>query len=240
MESVWELENDEKLDKKFDQFIDDEEELKDDSFADDDDVEEDIPENNILENDEVDTEKFLAKLSEGAEDPLIEKRVFQCPKCKRYYYKNKWVHDPSIGISVLKPDLAFCNKCIKHVFEDDWIGRVIIHDKQLKERKEMFLAIADQIARTRENVYSFESILSIYEENGVLYINTNTTELAKAIGKRLQEDYHGAIEYHWEDKNQYLTVKWFDELKNSHYYKGRLKQKKERYPGIYLFDDDES
>lgn len=220
--------------------LDDDSDDSDESINDDElDEEEDIPEDLDLDSDEVDTEKFLAKLSEDDDAPILEKRVFQCPKCKKFYQNGRWVSDPTIGISILKPELAFCNKCMKRVFEDDWIGRVIIHDKQLDRRKDMFIAIAEQMARTRENIYDFEGLLAVYEEDGLLYINTNTTSLAKSIGQRLREDFHGGIEYHWEEKNLYLTVKWFDELKNSQYYKEKLKKKKERYPGIYFFDDED-
>jgi RNA polymerase subunit RPABC4/transcription elongation factor Spt4 len=230
--------NDDELNKmQFSSGDPEDENLEDE--LDDEDVEEEIPENIDLNGNEVDTEKFLAKLNEDGDTPILEKRVFQCPKCKKFYQNGKWVHDPTIGISVLKPELAYCSKCMKRVFEDEWIGRVIIHDRQLERRKDMFVAIAEQIARTRENIYDFEGILAIYEEDGLLYINTNTTSLAKSIGQRLREDFHGGIEYHWEEKNLYLTVKWFDELKNSQYYKEKLKKKKERYPGIYFFDDED-
>ncbi|GAB4188022.1 MAG: hypothetical protein Kow00108_24810 [Calditrichia bacterium] len=231
------FDNPEELEKKLAANDDDMDEI--DNVDDNNDEEEDIPEDLDVDIEDVDTEEFLAKLNQDDDALASEKRVFQCPKCKKYYMNSKWIHDPITGITILKPELAFCNKCQKKVFEDDWIGRVVIHDKKLDEHKDMFIAIAEQIARTRENMYDFESLLAVYEEDGLLYINVNTTSLAREIGKRLREDYQGGIEYHWEDKNQYLTVKWFDEMKNSQQLKEKLKQKKDRYPGIYFFDDEE-
>lgn len=246
-------EDDEFYDEDDDDYDMDEDFVEDDENSEDDDGDEDMDEEEEEEEEgdedfepdldidpsSVDTEKFLAGLAGVEEDVLLEKRHFQCPKCKKFYQNGKWVQDSTISLTVLKPELAFCDKCQKKIFEDEWIGRVVIHDRNLDQRKEMFIAIAEQIARTRENLYAFEGILAIYEENGLLYINTNTTSLAKAIGQRLREDYHGAIEYHWQEKNQYLTVDWYDELKNSDLLKEKIKQKKERYPGIYFFEDED-
>ena len=81
--------------------------------------------------------------------------------------------------------------------------------------------------------------MSTYEENGVLIINTNTTDLAKAIGKSILEEYKGGIEYCWVEKNQFLIVKWYDELDNSIYFKERMRQKKDRFPGSMFFDEDD-
>ncbi len=168
-----------------------------------------------------------------------EKKNFLCPKCGSYYVDGNWVRNPDTSVSILKSGLAYCDKCFKKLFDDDYIGRVEISKDDFEGKKDEIIEIAERTERTLENAYEFEKIISIYEEHDVLYINTNTTNLAKAIGKNIWEDYKGGIEYKWQDKNQYLIVKWFSELQNSSYFKDRLRRKKERFPGSMFFDEED-
>ena len=168
-----------------------------------------------------------------------EKRHFLCPKCGAYYVNNKWVVNPDTSLAILKSALAYCNKCFKSLFDDDFIGRVELYDKDLKNRKDSLIETAERVERTLENSLEFERVISVYEENDILIINTNTTRLARAIGKNIREEFKGGIEFSWLDKNQFLIVKWFDELKNSQYFKERLRQKKERFPGSLFFEEED-
>ena len=230
-----EVENDELSDSKFSDSKIDEEKNEENEKNEKNEKNEENEEN---ENNEEDEKKKLEKLSEEELNNLRDKH-YLCPKCRSYFVKDKWVRNPGPTLAILKSGMAYCENCLNKIFDDEFIGRIEIHSTKLESTKEDMLEIADRIARTLENSFDFERILSIYEEDGNLIINTNTTDLAKKIGKTIWEEYKGGIEYCWVDKNQFLIVKWFDELDNSNYFKDRLRQKKERFPGSMFFDEDD-
>jgi hypothetical protein len=204
-------------------------------------------ENSEPEEEDIDElEKIEEKIEKG-EDVAISsleahgipksRIVYTCPKCKKIFLKGKWVKDTISDLYTIKPELAYCNKCIKKVYEN-YIGTVEIRAKDVKEHKEDYLELAREVERELEDPKPFEKIHKVEEREGVLIIRTNTTRLAQEIGKRLRLEFQGGIQYQWMERNQYLNVIWQDHVDNKNLLKERMRALRERRSGILSLEDE--
>lgn len=190
-------------------------------------------------------EEIEAKIDQGEEvavtsldySALPKSRiVYLCPRCKKIYWNKKWVKDTITAIYTVRTELAYCPKCLGKAY-DNFVGIVEIYNKNLNEKKETFEELARQVEREIEDIMPFETIINMTVKNDILFIFTNTTRLALEIGKRLRNEFQGAVQYEWFERNQYLRVKWFDELENREQFKKRIRELKEFRFGVFSFED---
>jgi len=235
--------------KKQDEFEEDFDDMEEESVGAEEDLEEDefADEEGEIEEDIMEIEEIQAKLESGEaffttahESSLLPKAriIYACPRCRKVFFNNKWVKDTFTDVFTVRTELAYCDKCLKKAV-DNFIGSVEIYDKKLAERKDQFLELAREVERVLENSPPFEKIINVQEKEGILFIFTNTTRLAMEIGKSIRDEFHGGIQYEWFERNQYLRVKWFDEVKNKEYFKERIRSLKERRFGMFAFEDEE-
>jgi CRISPR/Cas system CSM-associated protein Csm2 small subunit len=219
-----------------------------DDYEDNEDDEEDEEESEGEETEDIEElEEIESKLERGEdvaltalENKVISKAqtIYSCPRCKKIYFNKKWVKDIITDLYSVHPQLAYCPKCVGKTFEN-FIGSIEIFDKKLKERKERVVELARQVERSLEDAPPFENIINIVEKNGILFIFTNTTRLAFEIGKVMRQEFSGGIQYEWFERNQYLRIKWYDEVDNKAYFKEKLRSLKDRRFGMFAFEDEE-
>lgn len=248
--------------KGFSNISDDELEKKDSSLKEDDEEEEkdeleDVEEIDVAEEEDVEdeeeeedeeaeeeekkTEKAPKKAGKGkgkdsGPASLKPKVVYYCPRCYKVFYRNKWIKDSMVDISLVRKELAYCDKCL----EKNWgsfIGSIEIYDKELKERKDEMIEFINNVERDMEDRQLFEKIINITEKNDILYVFTNTTKLAQEIARGIRYEYGGSIQYEWFERNQYIRVKWFSEIQNREYFKSRIRAAKENRIGVFSFED---
>lgn len=192
-------------------------------------------------------EKIEKKLDKGEEVAISElensllpksKIVYQCPRCRKIYLNNKWVKDNITDVYTVHTELAYCPKCVGKTYEN-FVGSVEVYDKNLKDKEQQITDICHQVERELEDAPPFEKVINITEKNGILFIFANSTRLAQEIGKRLRQELGGGIQYEWFERNQYLRVKWYDEVDNRNYFKERIRSLKERRFGMFSFEDEE-
>ncbi len=164
--------------------------------------------------------------------------IYSCPRCKKIYWNNKWVKDTLTDIYSIRTELAYCNKCIGKTYEN-FVGSVEIYHKELPKYKDQIIELAHRVERSLEDTPPFEKILNISEKNDILFIFANTTRLALEIGKALRQEFQGGIQYEWFERNQYLRVKWYNEVDNRNYFKERIRALKDRRFGMFAFEDEE-
>lgn len=188
--------------------------------------EEDINELSEIE-DNIDKGEDVVISSLESQGVPKSRMVYTCPRCKKIYMKGKWVKDNISDIYTIRQVLAYCEKCLKKVYEN-YIGTVEIHSQFLAEQKESILELAEQVVHELEDAPPFEKIVRVQERGGVLYIYTNTTRLAQEIGRRIRLEYQGGIRYQWLERNQYLQVIWQDHVDNKNLLKERMKELRAR------------
>ncbi|NOX37871.1 MAG: hypothetical protein GXO78_10080 [Calditrichaeota bacterium] len=205
------------------------------------------PDDEEIEEDILELEEIEAKLESGEaffttsdDRSLLPKAriVYSCPRCRRIFFNNRWVKDNITDLFTVRTELAYCDRCTSKAV-DNFVGSIEIYDKKLKERKDEFVRLAHEVEAELENRPPFEKIINIVEKNDILFIFTNTTRLAMEIGRRIRSEFHGGVQYEWFDRNQYLRVKWYDEVHNKEYFKERIRALKERRFGLFAFEDEE-
>ncbi len=214
-----------------------EEEEDEDTFNDEEEVEEDLEELEDIESKLASGEGFFEISREGTLLPKI-RVVYSCPRCRRIFFNNRWMKDTITDLYTIRTELAYCDRCLSKAV-DNFVGSVEIYDKKLKERKDQIIQLAKMVENELDQKPAFEKIIRISEKNDILFIFTNTTRLAMEIGRRIRSELHGGIQYEWFERNQYLRVKWFDEIKNKNYFKERIRALKERRFGMFSFEEEE-
>jgi hypothetical protein len=239
------------LDDEDDFPFDDEEDEDDDPDIDDDedeDEEEDDEEEEEKETEDInELEKIESKLEKGEdvalsalESEVIPKTqtIYSCPRCRKIFFNKKWVKDSITDLFTVHTELAYCPKCVGKTYEN-FVGSIEIYDKKLKERKNQMIESAKQVERALEDSPPFENIISTVEKNEILFIFANTTRLAFEIGKMLRQEFGGGIQYEWFERNQFLRVKWYDQVDNRAYFKERIRALKDRRFGMFSFEDED-
>lgn len=192
-------------------------------------------------------EEIEAKLEKGEdvaisalESKVVSKSqtIYSCPRCRKIFFNKKWVKDSITDLFTVQTELAYCPKCVGKTFEN-FIGSIEIFDKKLSERKDQFIETVKRVEKSLEDTPPFETIIEIVEKNGILFIFANTTRLAIEIGKALRQEFSGGIQYEWFERNQYLRIKWYDEVDNKAYFKERLRALKDRRFGMFAFEEEE-
>jgi len=237
-------ENEEFDDEEFDDddFDDDEDSIDEkDEDIDDEDLDEEDIEENEAEVEEIESklasgEDFVASQSEMAM-LLKTKLIYTCPRCRRIYFKGKWIKDNITDIYAVRTELAYCDKCLGKTAET-FIGSIEIYDKKLSEKKDPLVKLARRVEAELENKEPFEIIIDVFERNEILYIMTNTTRLAVEIARAIRHEWHGAMQYEWFERNQFLRAKWFSEVQNRDYFKSRIRAAKEKRIGLFSFEDE--
>ena len=192
-------------------------------------------------------EEIEAKLEKGEdvaisalESKVVSKsqKIYSCPRCRKIFFNKKWVKDTITDLFTVHTELAYCAKCIGKTYEN-FIGSIEIFDRNLQERKDKFVEAARQVEKSLEDAPQFENIIDIVERNGIMFIFVNTTRLAFEIGKILRQEFGGGIQFEWFERNQYLRIKWYDEVDNKAYFKERLRALKDRRFGMFAFEDED-
>lgn len=229
-------------------YDDENDDQEEDTLSEDNTPEEPEEEKNGEETEDIEElEEIESKLERGEdvaisalESKIISKSqtIYSCPRCKKIFFNKKWIKDTITDFYTIHPQLAYCQKCIGKTYEN-FIGSLEIFDKNLKERKDRFIETARQVERSLEDAPSFENIINIIEKTGILFIFTNTTRLALEIGKAIRQEFSGGIQYEWFERNQYLRIKWYDQVDNKSYFKERLRALKDRRFGMFSFEDED-
>jgi hypothetical protein len=235
---------------KDDDLLDDDDDLDDetDDDLDDEDEDEDEDEDDREQTEDMqELEEIESKLERG-EDVAItaleskiiakSKTIYSCPRCKKIFFNKKWVRDTITDLYTIHTHLAYCSKCIGKTIEN-FIGSIELFDKSLGGKKTELIEVARNIERSLEDTPDFEKILDVVEKTGILFIFTNTTRLALEIGKAVRQEFGGGIQYEWFERNQYLRIKWYDEVDNKAHFKERLRVLKDRRFGMFSFEDED-
>ncbi len=205
----------------------------------------DIDPDSIEEN-EAEVEDIEAKLESGEGFSTVEseaslllkaRTVFSCPRCRRIYFQNKWQRDTITDLYTVRTEMAYCDRCLEKGL-GAFVGSVEVYDKDLGDRKAEFISSVRTLEAELEHREPFDKIIDIVEKNGILYIFTNTSRLAVEIGRKLSQEWHGAKQVEWFERNQFVRIKWFAEVQNREYFRSRIRAAKEKRIGLFSFEED--
>ncbi|GEM_PF-3009908 len=209
---------------------------EEDEFSDEEDIEEDLEEMQEIEA-KLESGEAISPTPKEVSLLLKNQVIYSCPRCRRIFFRNKWLKDTVTDIYTVHTEYGFCDHCLGKTM-NDFVGSIEIYDRELEKRKDAFIALAKDVEMKLENRLPFEKIINTVEQNGVLYIFCNTTRLAVEIARAIRYEYHGAIQYEWFERNQFVRAKWFSEIQNREYFKNKIRAAKEKRLGMFSFEDD--
>lgn len=76
-----------------------------------------------------------------------------------------------------------------------------------KHRGEILNLIHNEESRAR-GFNPLERLISVYDHEGALIVETTTEKLAQRIGSRLQHSHKGEVQYKWSRQNRFIRVEW--------------------------------
>ncbi|MBI2982570.1 MAG: ATPase [Deltaproteobacteria bacterium] len=76
-----------------------------------------------------------------------------------------------------------------------------------KHRGEILNLIHNEESRAR-GFNPLERLISVYDQEDALIVETTTEKLAQRIGSRLQHSYKGDVRYKWSRQNRFIRVDW--------------------------------
>ncbi len=208
----------------------------DDDDSDDEDIVDKEPEPEEIESNLKTGEGFSSIDSETS--MLLKSRtIYSCPRCRQIYFQNKWQKDYITDIYTVRTEMAFCKKCLAKGLET-FVGSIEVYDKYLVERKDEFSSFVKNVEAEMENREPFDKIIDITEKSDILYIFVNTTRLTVQIARAIRQEWHGAMQYEWFERNQFVRAKWFTQPQNREYFRKRIREAKEKRIGLFSFEED--
>ena len=129
-----------------------------------------------------------------------------CPGCGAIYRAGMWRWGKA-------PDQAHqqsCPACLR--IEDDYpAGFVTLGGEFLHDHRDDILNLARNEEARGNKEHALERIMKIDTQDAGLLITTTDIHLARRIGEAVHHAYAGELEYHYEEDENRLRVKWVRE-----------------------------
>lgn len=140
-----------------------------------------------------DTYKLRGKLKE----PTV------CTECGALFLKGRWTWNPRPAGA----DEIICPACLR--IRDKYPkGMVTLTGSFVAERKDEILGVVRNAEAKEKAEHPLSRLMSIEEQRGALVISTTDTHLPRRIGDALHHAYDGALDFHYDEGEQFIRVKW--------------------------------
>lgn len=140
-----------------------------------------------------DTYKLRGKLKEPT----------ACPDCGAVFHKGRWMWCPAPK----EAEQATCPAC--HRMRDKYPkGLVTIKGAFKDERHDQVVGVVKNTEEKEKTEHPLSRIMTIEEQREGLVISTTDTHLPRRIGEALKHAYHGELELHYDQDEDFVRVTW--------------------------------
>lgn len=148
------------------------------------------------------------RIRERVHDPYKTRRKPKepavCPRCAATFHAGRWQWRTE---SLEGANEALCPACAR--IEDDYpAGRVTLTGPFSREHRDEILSLAKNQEAKAKGEHPLDRIMAIEEKEGAIVIKTTDTHLPRAIGEALHHAYQGELDYHYNEEEYFLGVKW--------------------------------
>lgn len=145
------------------------------------------------QEDEHDSYKLQGKLKE----PTV------CPTCSAVFHLGRWTWDA-------KPAGAHETQCPAcHRIHDKYPkGLVTIKGPFKDTQHEQLAGVVRNMEEKEKKEHPLSRIMGIESQPEGLVISTTDTHLPRLIGEALKQAYHGELELHYDQDEQFIRVTW--------------------------------
>lgn len=151
--------------------------------------------------------RHLQILDNTVHDPYLDTQKLAepsvCPDCGAVYHKGRW----QWGEAPAHSEPARCPAC-RRIKEKLPAGYVSIQGSFARENKEEVLALARNIESREKAEHPLKRIIGIESEDDGLLLTTTDIHLARSIGEALESAYKGELDFHYNEEEYLLRVRW--------------------------------
>lgn len=126
-----------------------------------------------------------------------------CPKCGAVFQEGRWQW-------AAKPAGAheeMCPAC--HRIHDDYpAGFVTLGGDFFKTHRDEILHLVHNAAEREKSEHPLERIMSIEDHDDGVVVTTTSLHLARHLGDAVHHAHQGELEYHYNEGENLLRVKW--------------------------------
>ena len=127
----------------------------------------------------------------------------RCPDCGAVFHKGRWTWDAA-------PQGAheeLCPACHR-IREKFPAGYVTLAGKFLASHRDEIMSRVRSVEGREKAEHPLERIAGVEETGDEVLVTTTSPHLARAIGDALENAWKGELEYHYNDEESLLRVRW--------------------------------
>jgi NMD protein affecting ribosome stability and mRNA decay len=145
------------------------------------------------QEDEHDSYKLQGKLKEPA----------VCPTCRAVFHKGRWTWEARpVGAHE-----TLCPAC--HRIHDQYPKGLVTIKGSFKDiQHEQLIGVVKNTEEKEKKEHPLSRIMGIELQPDSLVISTTDTHLPRRIGDALKHAYHGELEFHYDQDEQFVRVTW--------------------------------
>ena len=140
-----------------------------------------------------DTYKLRGKLKE----PTV------CTECRAVFHKGRWTWEP-------KPAGAYeitCPACLR--IRDKYPkGFLTLKGSFADEQHEQVMGVVHNVETKEKQEHPLSRLMGVERRPEGLVVSTTDTHLPRRIGEALKHAYHGELELHYDDDEDFIRVIW--------------------------------
>ncbi len=126
-----------------------------------------------------------------------------CPGCGAVYHKGRWQWLPKPD----KPHEQLCPAC--HRIRDECpAGYVTFAGGFLAQHRDEILHLVRNHGDRVKEEHPLERIIAVVDHDGGVMVTTTDIHLARGIGEAVENAYRGELEFHYNEGENLLRVRW--------------------------------
>ena len=126
-----------------------------------------------------------------------------CPECGAVFHKGRWTWEPA----PVEADSTTCPAC--HRIRDKYPkGFLTLKGSFIEEQYEQVMGVARNTESKEKQEHPLSRIMGVERRPEGLVISTTDSHLPRRIGEALQHAYHGDLDLHYDQDEDFVRVTW--------------------------------
>lgn len=133
-----------------------------------------------------------------------------CPQCKAVFKDKRWFIDEALAEELMEDETIpkiLCSGCRKSL-EKYAMGYLYISGSFWNTHSEDIMKLINNEVEKARGLNPLHQIINVYEEDGIVVIETTTDNLAQRLGRALYKAYKGNLEFKWTKGEKLVRVYW--------------------------------
>ena len=151
--------------------------------------------------------QHLQMMDEVVHDPYLAKEKLSepsvCTDCSAIFHKGRW----QWGAAQADASQAICPAC-RRIAEKLPAGYISIKGDFAREHQKELLNLIHNFAEHEKSEHPLKRIMSTEDDGDGILITTTDIHLARGIGEALQKAFKGEMDFHYNEAEYLLRIRW--------------------------------